>query len=95
MESRDHQSLLRTWTLRRSDRPAANEDESVISFCPHAAKQLTSVRPMSMVDSNGLMVSVVGDGDHEGELIDFGSLQHWLIPLESKQEQVLKAEYRW
>ena len=34
-------------------------------------------------------------GIHEGELIEIDSLQHWLIPLENKQEQVLKVEYRW
>ncbi len=95
MEARDQESLLRTWTIRRSDRPAANENESAISLCPHAARQLKSVRPMSMVDQNGLTVTVTSEGNHQGEIVRFESLQHWLIPLEDKQEQVFKAEYRW
>ena len=110
LDAHDAEVLQRTWTVRRSDRPSASEkgssekgasengaseNGSAISFCPHAATQLTRVQPMSMVDQNGLMVSLLVDGDQAGGLVDFGSLRHWLIPLESKQEQVLKVEYRW
>ena len=60
------ESLQRTWTVRRSKRPSANDDGSTISFCPLQAKQLTRVQPMSMVDQQGLTVSLIDDGNPRG-----------------------------
>lgn len=95
LEGGNRESLRRTWTVRRSDRRVQEPGTTSIAFCPHAAKQLDQSGPMSMVNQDGLDISVQMDGNAAGMVIDHEGLKRWLIPLPDQQQQVIKAEYRW
>ncbi len=95
IQSVDREVLLRTFTIRRSDRPSEDDCDGAISFRAHVAKQLQRGGPTSVRDDSGLSVSVQYDMQQEGEVMDTGPLQQWLFRLEDKNEHVIKMEYRW
>lgn len=87
--------VLRTWKIRRSDRVPSGRGAADLVLRAHAGQQLTPQGQRTMSSNNGLAVSIRDGSSSLGEIVDDGTLRHWMIPLPNEPEQVIQVEYRW
>jgi mono/diheme cytochrome c family protein len=88
-------ALRRILVVRQSDRENSGQTERDLHWIAHAGKELQRVSATSVVDEQGMSVTLLEGIDVEGELSDTNVGRRWVFPLPEGREHRIIVEYQW
>jgi hypothetical protein len=88
-------SLRRTLVVRDSRGENDGRAEADLFWIAHGGKELQRVSANSVVDEQGLIVTILEGIEEDGELNNAKAGQRWVFPLNEKRDYRITLEYQW